>query len=315
MRSRAAIISLMLTLAAMMSLTAQRRITPVKPSIAAGEPQPAERDTTRRRIPPTVAHYHDDLGNVILVDTVTGQEYKDTTMIAPRGVPKMEYPLLSAVTVGVDLWDPLMRAFGNHYGLIGFSAGINLHNRYRPVVEIGLGDANFTPDDGNFTYKSKTAPYFKIGADYNFLYNSNPAYEVYAGLRFGLTPFKFELTDITVSDPYWGETQHFNIPPQSVTATYFEVLFGVKVRLWGPVSAGWQLKYHTLFSDGNPQYGQPWYIPGYGTHRSNWSGSFSVYYTLDLNHRPRRQVNNVDTEEALPPEASQETNPQQPAKQ
>lgn len=313
MRSRAAIICLLI-LAGLLSLTAQRRITPVKPAIAAGEPQPAERDTTRPRIPTTVAHYHDDLGNVILVDTVTGQEYKDTTAVQQK-VPKMEYPLLSSVSVGVDLWDPLMRAFGNHYGLIGFSAGVNLHNRYRPVVEIGLGDANFTPDDGNFTYKSKMAPYFKIGADYNFLYNSNPAYEVYAGLRFGLTPFKFELTDITVTDSYWDETQHFNIPSQSVTATYFEVLLGVKVKLWGPISAGWQLKYHSLFSDGNPEYGQPWYIPGYGTHRSNWSGSFSIYYTFDLNHRSKQQVNNVNPVDTLPQEPPLVVNPQKPAQQ
>ncbi len=300
MRSRTAIIASLILMAAL-TMTAQRRITPVKPAVAAGEPQPAERDTTRQRLPASVIHLHDDNGNVILVDTLTGAEVRDTTELTQR-VPKMEYPLLSAVSIGVDIWDPLMRAFGNHYGLIGFSAGVNLHNRYRPVIDAGLGDANFTPDGGNFTYKSSLAPYFKIGADYNFLYNSNPDYEVYAGLRFGFTPFKYEITDITLNDPYWGETSRFDIPSQSVTASYFELLIGVKVKLWGLIYAGWQIKYHTLFSDGNPTHGQPWYIPGYGTHRSNWAGSFSIYYTLNLNHRPRNQVNNVSTQDVPPPE-------------
>lgn len=290
MRSRIAIICSLIVLA-VLSMTPQRRITPVKPAVAAGEPQPAERDTTRRQLPPSVIHFHDDNGNVILIDTITGAEYNDTTHLIAN-VPKMEYPLLSGVSIGVDIWDPLMRAFGNHYGLIGFSAGVNLHNRYRPVVDVGIGDANFKPDGGNFTYKSNMAPYFKIGADYNFLYNSSPAYEVYAGVRVGFTPFKYEITDITLNDPYWGETSHFDIPSQSVTASYFELLIGVKVKLWGQLSAGWQVKYHSLISDGKATHGQPWYIPGYGTHRSNWAGSFSFYYTFNLNHPPHNQVNN-----------------------
>ncbi len=296
---------------AVLTMTPQRRITPVKPAVAAGETHPAERDTTRRRLPPSVIHMHDDNGNVILIDTITGAEYNDTTHLITN-VPKMEYPLLSGLTFGVDIWDPLMRAFGNHYGLIGFSAGVNLHNRYRPIIDVGIGDANFTPDGGNFSYKSKMAPYFKIGADYNFLYNSNPAYEVYAGVRFGFTPFKYEITDITLRDPYWGETSHFDIPWQSVTASYFELLIGVKVKLWGQLSAGWQVKYHSLMSDGKAANGKPWYIPGYGTSRSNWAGSFSFYYTFDLNHRPHNQVIKASEGVENPPNLTLDSQPINP---
>ena len=32
----------------------------------------------------------------------------------------------------------LMRIFGQKYGLIGFQAQVNLHNRYLPAFEIGL---------------------------------------------------------------------------------------------------------------------------------------------------------------------------------
>ncbi len=293
MRGKSLVIVLTLIALCAITLPAQRRITPVKPAAAAGEPQPLQRDTTRVRIPSSVVHLHDDNGNVILVDTLTGREVPDTLSLLPAP-PKMEYPLLSGFSAGVDLWDPLMRAFGNHYGLISFSLGVNLHNRYRPIVEVGVSDADFTPDDGNFSYKSKIAPFFKIGADYNFLYNSNPDYEVYAGLRFGFTPFSFEVTDVTVNNNYWDVSSRFDIPSQSVTASFFEVLFGVKVKLWGPISAGWQIKYHSLISDGNPRYGQPWYIPGYGTRRSNWSGGFSIFYTFHINHQRADKVDNQD---------------------
>lgn len=290
---------LLMTAAAVVTmLMAQRRITPVTPPPIAGQEQPKP-DTAEVFDPSRLVHFHDADGNVVMVDTVTGREVADTTAAAARDtLPRMEYPLWHAVSFGVDIWDPVMRAFGQHYGLIGFSAGVNLHNRYRPVVEVGLGDASYTPDDGNFTYKGKMAPYFKVGMDYNFLYNSNPAYEMFAGLRFGFSPFSYEITDVTVNSPYWQETGGFDIPSQSVTASYFEFLVGIKVNVWRGFSLGWTLKYHSLINDGKPRYGKPWYIPGFGTRGSSWAGGFSIYYTIPLNKR-RRPV--VENETAEPP--------------
>lgn len=267
------------------ALMAQRRITPVTPIPVAGRETRQQPDTAESLDPARLVHFHDANGNVVLVDTVTGLEVPDTVGLGRDSVPRMEYPLWHAVSVGVDLWDPVMRAFGQHYGLIGFSAGVNLHNRYRPMVEVGLGDASYTPEEGNFTYKGKMAPYFKIGMDYNFLYNSNPAYEMFAGVRFGFSPFSYEITNVTVNSPYWDETGGFDIPSQSVTASYFEFLVGIKVNVWRGFSLGWTLKYHSVMNDGKPRYGKPWYIPGFGTRGSSWAGGFSIYYTIPLNKR------------------------------
>lgn len=295
-----------------LTLTAQRRITPVTAIPVAGKPVEPEKTDTAAFDPSRLVHFHDAEGNVVLVDTVTGREVADTTLSAGNDtLPRMQYPLWYTATVGVDLWDPVMRAFGQHYGLIGFSAGVNLHNRYRPVVEIGLGNASYTPDDGNYTYKGKTAPYFKIGMDYNFLYNSNPTYEAYAGVRFGFSHFSYELTDITVNSPYWDETTRFNIPSQSVTASYFELLFGIKVKVWRSVSLGWTLRYHSIMSEGSPGYGKPWYIPGYGSRGGAWTGGFSVYYTIPLNKRRAPAVGNeagesIHSEPLSPPDQTVE---------
>ncbi|MCC8039257.1 MAG: DUF6048 family protein [Bacteroidales bacterium] len=277
-------------IAVVLTLSAQRRITPVTPAPAAGEWQPAKRDTTRSAIPDTahMAHYHDEQGRVVWVDTVTGREWMDSTLLP--AAPKMEYPLLSGISVGVDLWDPLMRCFGQKYGLIGFSAGVNLHNRYRPIVEVGLGEANYTPDDGNFTYKGKMAPFFKIGMDYNFIYNNNAAYEAYAGLRYGLSPMKYEITNVTMESPYWREETGFNIPSQSITAQWVEALFGIKVKIIDGFYLGWTIKYHGTTSLGKPRYGEPWYIPGYGTKQSHWAGAFNLFYTLPLNKKKAPDV-------------------------
>lgn len=288
-------ILMMIAAVTTVTLMAQRRITPVTPAPAAGR-EVEEKPDTSAVDPSRFVHFHDAEGNVVLVDTVTGREVADTVTAQNDSLPKMRYPLLSSVSVGVDLWDPIMRAFGQHYGLIGFSAGVNLHNRYRPVVEIGLGNASYTPDDGNYTYKGKMAPYFKIGMDYNFFYNSSSAYEAYAGVRFGFSRFSYELTDITVDSPYWDETTRFDIPSQSVTASYFELLFGIKVKVWRGISLGWTLRYHSVMNDGNPHYGNPWYIPGYGSRGGSWAGGFSIYYTIPLNKRRIPVVENVTEE-------------------
>lgn len=299
MRRLPLIITLMALAVAVTTLMAQRRITPVTPIPVAGREAQERPDTTKSLDPARLVHFHDANGNVVLVDTVTGLEVRDTVDSVRDSVPRMEYPLWHAVSVGVDLWDPVMRAFGQHYGLIGFSAGLSLHNRYRPMVEVGLGDASYTPDDGNFTYKGKMAPYFKIGMDYNFLYNSNPAYEMFAGVRFGFSPFSYEITDVTVNSPYWDETGGFDIPSQNVTASYFEFLIGIKVSVWRDFSLGWTLKYHSVMNDGNPRYGKPWYIPGFGTSGSSWAGGFSIYYTIPLNKRRPAVVGNVGVEPPL----------------
>lgn len=164
-------------------MSAQRRVTPVKAGsknlVGVNEnKQPGDSIDRSRLVSVT-----DDRGNKVLVDTVTGKEVPDTVAVdgVTQGrVPKMINPLLFSASVGVDLWDPLMRIFGQSYGMVGFSAEINLHNRYIPVVEVGLGNASSTPSNQNYTYHVGLSPYFRIGANYNFLYNSNPDYQFVA---------------------------------------------------------------------------------------------------------------------------------------
>ena len=227
-------------------------------------------------------HYHDENGNTILVDTVTGQEWVDSTMLpAP---PKMRQPLLFAVEVGANIWDPVMRAFGQKYGGMDFSAAINLHNRYIPTFEAGFGMANKTPAAMNYTYKSPLAPYFKIGIDYNFIYNSDPDYRFVAGVRYGFSAFKYSLTNVTFDDSYWDEDVSIAFPSQSVTAGWLELALGLRVKIVGPISAGWMFRYHMLMHQSHPKTGDAWYVPGYGTSGSSITGSFSIYYTLNLSH-------------------------------
>lgn len=198
-------------------------------------------------------------------------------------IPPMVYPLLHSVTVGGDLWDPIMRAFGQKYGIGGIWGQLNLHNRYLPTFEMGLGACDDAPSGGNFRFHSPVAPYFKIGCDYNFLYNSDPDYLLMAGLRYGFSPFKYNVEDITLDSPYWDETTTFSIPSQSASAGWIEVLIGMRAKLAGGWSAGWQVKFHKILHEGGHRtFGDPMYIPGYGKRGPTFTGQISVSYTFSL---------------------------------
>ncbi len=285
------VVALMAVLA--LQAPAQRKITPVNTPATATQPiNEFEGDTARinARMRATMAHYHDADGNVIYIDTITGREWRDSTAMAAKK-KEMMYPLLTSASVSVDLWNPLMRAFGQHYGLIGFGAQVSLHNRYMPAFEMGLGMADNTPDDNNFHYKSPMSVYFRAGMDYNFLYNSTTDYQFFVGVRFGFSPFNYDITDISIESEYWGETAQPEIPTQHCTATWWEFNVGLQVKIWGPISAGWSFRYHNIMKCTSTQYGEPWYIPGYGARGTSISGAINITYTLPLG---KKRVPNVD---------------------
>lgn len=273
----------LLLLLAVLPAVAQRRIMPVNLGahslVGKNENKQATDSIDRSKLVESL----DADGNKIYVDTVSGKEVTDSLPGPEEGrVPKMINPLLYSASIGVDIWDPIMRIFGQKYGLIGFSAELNLHNRYIPVFEAGLGNADNTPTHQNYTYHVGVTPYFRVGVNYNFLYNSNPDYQFVAGLRFGWTHFNYQLRSVEITDPYWGTAQVVDFPRQTSNVTYLNVLFGLRVKIWKQLSMGWHIRIRTILHETDQPSGQPWYIPGYGSRNGLITGSFSVFYTFSL---------------------------------
>lgn len=272
------ILFLMLVFA--LDLSAQRRVTPVQPA----DPSKPKKEKTDEFDRSRLVEKSDVNGNIILVDTVTGSEYVDSTLL--KAPPKMEFPLLHEVIVGFNFWDVAMRAFGQKYGLGDFWGEVSLHNRYFPYFAIGLGNINDTPALQNFTFKSGIAPYFKIGASYNFLYNSNPDYKLQMGLRYGFTTYKWGLENVTVDEGYWRDPSQYNLENQKNTAGYLEITLGLKVKVFKNISFGWHFIYHSILHESTNPHGEPMYIPGYGKRSGTVTGNFSVMYTIPINRKP-----------------------------
>lgn len=261
----------------------RRRVTPVTPSDPVIAPARPAKPGTQVQAEPDMsrmAHYHDEAGNVVLVDTVTGTEWVDSANFRKIG---NIYPLIHSLTFGVDIWDPVMRILGQKFGGASVWGELSFHNRFNPVFEFGMSAADDTPSGMNFTYHSGLAPYFKIGGNYNFLYNSNPDYQLLAILRYGFTTYNYRLTDVTVNDSYWGETTAVDFPSCRSTAGYLDVGLAVKVKIAGPISMGWTAKFHKILHESKAHMGEPMIIPGYGKRNGSITGSFSIMYTIPLN--------------------------------
>ena len=274
----------------------QRRATPITTAATTTQAVNETRDDTARINAARRArstHYHREDGTTVYVDTVSGEEWIDSTAI--RSIPKMKYPLFVDATVGVDIWDPVMRLFGQKHGLLGFWASANLHNRYFPTFEAGIGQARNTPVEKDFTYSSPMSVYFRIGADYNFLYNSNPDYKMFAGIRYGFSPFRWAIDHAAPAPGYWGDVPPFSLPGQNATAGWIEVGIGLRVELFSNISAGWMVKYHAILHESANVHGKPWYIPGYGSRGQSITGSFSISYTIPFNKHPLPEVIKADT--------------------
>lgn len=190
------------------------------------------------------------------------------------------YPRLTDLSIGVNFIEPLLMAFGQSYASADVNATLNMWNRLQPTVELGLGWAHNTPDGMNFTYKGKPSPYFKVGANYNFLFKNSPDYQAIVGIRLGYSTFGYDVTDARYVNSYWREDITYDITGERSHALWGEAGVGLKVKLWDRLSMGWMIRYHGILNYGKNEHSKPWFIPGYGPRSSSLGFSLGIYYTF-----------------------------------
>lgn len=259
-----------------------RPVAPVKDEKKKKSAKVEEKKTER---PGSVIETTDDLGNTFLIDTISGNEWVDSMALAQPKVIGNIYPLWDAVNIGVDFWPAANRLFGAKYGLAGLWARLSLHNRYFAVFETGVSNAASRPDGMNYTYKSPISPYFKIGIDYNFFYNSDSRYQAYLLFRYGISRFRYSISDVAVTDSYWATTTYPDFPSQTTVNGFIQLGAGVFVTLWGPLALGWNVKYQRVVHHSAETFGAPWAVPGMGVRNSELGVSLSLIYTIPL-HAP-----------------------------
>ncbi len=266
------------------TLTAQRKITPIKTDDKKKEAQ---------------LYYYDRQGKPLETPVRFLSELDTVTNVKSGSV----YPLLNGMSFGINFADAILMAAGQKYGSFDVWADLSIHNWFFPVVELGIGFGKTTPKDNNFTYKALPSFYAKVGINYNFLYKSNPDYQFYIGMRAGFSSFRYEITGVDISSDYWGENQNLSLPRQSANAFFGEVLLGLKVKIAGPISMGWNVRMHKKFGKPAGKQSNPWFIPGYGA-SSPLSLSFSVICNIPVPRTKSKEAAVAPDGELPPPTPS-----------
>ena len=188
-------------------------------------------------------------------------------------------PLLRGVAVSVDAVGLAQKAFSD-YGQYEASLRINLKDKYFPVVELGYGSADANDPTTNLSYKT-SAPYGRIGVDFNIAKNKHDDYRIYAGLRYAMTYYKFDVIGHGVKDPVWGDDVKYEAHDVKANYHWLEGVFGVDAKIAGPLRLGWSVRYRRRVASGNGDIGNTWYVPGYGKQGSSRiGGSFNIIFEL-----------------------------------
>ena len=188
-------------------------------------------------------------------------------------------PLWRGIQVKADLMGAVQRGLSSTGQ---YEAGVraNLKDKYFPVVEIGLGQADNT-DLSTSTHYKTSAPYWKVGMDFNIMKNKHDIYRLFAGVRYAFTSFKFDIDRPNVTDPVWGDEVPFSLHDVKAQYHWMEAVLGTEAKIVGPVSLGWTFRYRRRIAHKDGGYGNPWYVPGFGKQGSSriW-GSFELMVNL-----------------------------------
>lgn len=193
------------------------------------------------------------LGCVSFVGTA---QVKDTA--------KVVYPERYGLRLGVDLHRLARTFYETDYRGLELVGDYRLTRRFYIAGELGNEDKTVDDDRMNFTTKGT---YFKAGFDYNSFENwLDMENMIYVGMRYGVSSFSQTLNSYKIYDPtnYYGETiitsgEKFN----GLTASWIEVIGGIKAELFNNLYLGFSLRLNYLVSDKKPANFDNLYIPGF----------------------------------------------------
>lgn len=190
--------------------------------------------------------------------------------------------LFQGVFVGVDVFGFMNQALGSDIKTTEVSVEANLLNRFFPIVELGYGSIDTTDDETDIHFKT-SAPFFRIGANYNVFYKKPhlPGYFT-VGLRYGLSSFDYDVKAPALVDPNWGSTQvPIDYTGVKCNASWLELVLGLKTQVYKNFYMGFTVRYRSRLSMTKNENSEPYYIPGYGRGKSNNYGiTYNLIYKL-----------------------------------
>jgi hypothetical protein len=185
--------------------------------------------------------------------------------------------------VGIDLFKLTRAFYDKDYKGLELAGDFRLNKKYYLAAEIG--NENKTTDDDRLNFTTKGS-YLKVGFDYNAYENWLDMENIISvGMRYGASTFSQELNNYKIynANPYFGQvpavatSQKFN----GLTASWVEVVAGVKAKVFDNVFMGFSLRLNTLVTNKKPDNFDNLYIPGFNR---TYDGSFGVGFNYTVSY-------------------------------
>jgi hypothetical protein len=237
--------------------------------------------------------------SLLLTATCVSVSAQNVEIAVPPLVEEAKQPLLNGLDIGVDLYGIGSKLLGGDFLSAEVNLEANLKNRFFPIVEIGYGRTDAYAEQG-IHYKG-SAPYARVGMNYNFQYKKdNKVGYWFLGVRYGISAPSYDvstppvedpiwnsaLSNPNLEDPIWGGNIPYDYPGQSASVSWYELLGGVRVRITEHICMGWTLRMKWRLGASVSEYGDPWFVPGYGTYKSSQTGiTYTISYYLPIRKR------------------------------
>jgi len=194
-----------------------------------------------------------------------------------------KFPERYGLRVGVDLHRLSKSFYDDNYRGLEIVGDYRLTKKFYIAGELGNEEKTVDDDRLNFTTQGS---YFKIGFDYNAFENwLDMENMIYSGIRVGFSSFDHQVNSYTIYENngnYYGQTI---IAPgekfSGQTASWVEIVGGVKAELFNNLYMGFSVRLNYLISNKEPEGFANLYIPGFNR---TYDGKFGAGFNYTLSY-------------------------------
>lgn len=193
----------------------------------------------------------------------------------------LKIPQRYGLRLGIDAHRLTKSLYNDNYKGLELVGDYRITKKFYAAGEIGNEEKTTADDNINYTTQGT---YFKVGFDFNAYENwLDMENMIFIGMRAGIGSFNHKLNSFTIYQPgnYYGintntSDQEFN----GLSASWLEVVSGLKAEVLNNLYVGFSLRLNYLMSNNEPEGFANLYIPGFNKTYENSKFGAGINYTI-----------------------------------
>ena len=186
------------------------------------------------------------------------------------------------IRFGVDISGPIIYAINKES--VSYEGFASVDYNEKLSFTLNAGYAKNAISKYQYDYNA-SGIFIKPGVDINLLKPQLSQGEYWAGIgvRYGISAFSFESSNIKYSD-IWGTTS-FAIPSEKRLAHFLEINSGFQANVTKHITLGWRISLSKILNSGSKKDIKPIMVPGYGNRENGVSFGFKYYVGFSFSYK------------------------------